>query len=69
MDLRVVIGRNIRRLREEQRLAQDELAHRAEIHTTYLSGVENGRRNITVLVLERIARALDVPPEALITNQ
>jgi len=66
MDLRVVLGRNIRARREALGLAQDELAHRAEIHVTYLSGVENGRRNITILVLERIAKALEIHPAALL---
>lgn len=66
MDLRVVLGRNIRARREALGLAQDELAHRAEIHVTYLSGVENGRRNITVLVLERVAKALEIHPAVLL---
>jgi len=60
MDLRAVVGRNVKRLREAQGLPQDELAHRAGIHVTYLSGVENGHRNITLSVLERIAGALGV---------
>jgi transcriptional regulator with XRE-family HTH domain len=66
MDLRVVLGRNIRARREELGLAQDELAHRAEIHVTYLSGVENGRRNITIVVLQRIAKALEIHPALLL---
>ena len=60
MDLRAVVGRNIKRMRERRGLPQDALAHDAGIHVTYLSGVENGKRNITLLVLERLARALDV---------
>lgn len=60
MDLRAVVGRNVKRLREARGLPQDELAHRAGIHVTYLSGVENGHRNITLNVLERIAGALGV---------
>lgn len=60
MELRAVVGRNVKRIREARGLPQDELAHLAEIHVTYLSGVENGRRNITLNVLERIARALEV---------
>lgn len=66
MDLRVVVGRNIRRAREAKGLPQDELAHRAQIHVTYLSGVENGHRNLTVNVLERIAEALGVPESQLV---
>jgi transcriptional regulator with XRE-family HTH domain len=66
MDLRVVVGRNVRRLREERGLAQDQLAHEAGIHVTYLSGVENGRRNITLEVLGRLARALQVSEARLV---
>ena len=58
MQLQAVVGRNIRRAREAAGFPQDEQAHRADIHVTYLSGVENGRRNITLSVLERIAVAL-----------
>lgn len=66
MDLRSVVGRNIKRLREQRGLPQDELAHLADIHVTYLSGVENGHRNITLNVLERIAQALGVDEAALV---
>ena len=66
MELRAAVGRNVKRIREEQGVAQDELAHRAEIHVTYLSGVENGRRNITLNVLERIASALKVSESELV---
>lgn len=66
MDVRLRVGRNVKRLREEQGLAQDELAHRADVHRTYLSGVERGIRNPTVTVLVRIADALGVTAGALI---
>lgn len=60
MALRIVVGANIRRIREARGLPQDELAHRAAVHVTYLSGVETGKRNITMNVLERIAAALEI---------
>ncbi|AZS21748.1 MULTISPECIES: helix-turn-helix domain-containing protein [unclassified Caulobacter] len=66
MNLRYVVGENIRALRDDRDMAQDELAHLAEIHTTYLSGVETGKRNITLNVLERIAKALGVAEEDLV---
>jgi transcriptional regulator with XRE-family HTH domain len=69
MDLRATVGRNVRRRREELGLAQDELAHRAEIHVTYLSGVENGRRNITLSVLERLAGSLQVSAAELLARK
>lgn len=68
MELRVVVGHNIRRERERLGLPQDELAHRAGIHVTYLSGVENGHRNITLNVVEKIARALGVTEAALVAR-
>ncbi len=66
MDLRAVVGQNIRRERERLGIPQDELAHRADIHVTYLSGVENGRRNITLNVLERLALALGLSESELV---
>ena len=73
MALRIIVGANIRRLRELRGLPQDELAHRAEVHPTYLSGVETGKRNITMNVLERLAQALGVTEAELVarsdTNQ
>lgn len=66
MELRAIVGRNIRREREKQGIPQDELAHRADIHVTYLSGIENGRRNITLGVLEKLATALRVTEGTLV---
>lgn len=54
------LSQNIQRIRRERGLSQEELAHRAEVHQTYLSGVETGRRNPSVKVVERIANALGV---------
>jgi transcriptional regulator with XRE-family HTH domain len=59
MDVRERVGLNLQRLRREKGLSQEELADRAGIHQTYLSGVERGKRNPTVVVLQRIAEALD----------
>ena len=69
MELRHVVGRNIRSAREAAGLPQDVLAHEADIHPTYLSGVETGKRNITLNVLERIAHALGVEESKLVTRE
>lgn len=63
MDVRVRIGLNVQRLRRGKGWSQEELAARAEVHQTYLSGVERGKRNASVLVLERISKALSVDIE------
>lgn len=53
------LGRAIRRLRREQRLTINDLAHRADVHPTYLSGIERGLRNPTWSKLIAVAEALE----------
>jgi transcriptional regulator with XRE-family HTH domain len=60
MSVQSRVSRNIQRIRREKDLSQEEVAHRADIHQTYLSGVETGKRNPSILVVERIAKALSV---------
>jgi transcriptional regulator with XRE-family HTH domain len=60
MDVRQRIGRNVQRIRRANGLSQEELSHRSDIHQTYLSGVESGKRNPSALVLARIAEGLGV---------
>ena len=60
------VGENLRRAREELGLSQEELADRAGLHRTYVSGVERGVRNPTVTVLEKLAKALKVKPSTLL---
>ncbi|KSB91747.1 Cro/Cl family transcriptional regulator [Caulobacter vibrioides] len=67
MDLRVVVGENVRALRGNR--PQDEVAHDADIHTTYLSGIENGKRNISLRVLERLASALGVTEAEIVRRK
>ena len=66
MDIRKQVGLNLRRLREARCLSQEELAFEAELHRTYVSGVERGVRNPTVTVLAKIAAALKVTPDQLL---
>jgi transcriptional regulator with XRE-family HTH domain len=61
MDVRQRVGFNIRKFRNERGLSQEELAFECGLHRTYISGVERGIRNPTVVVLEQIAFALEVP--------
>ena len=56
----MAFGKHIRSLRIERSLTQEELAHRANIHVTYLSGIERGRRNPSLKNIRAIAQALDV---------
>jgi transcriptional regulator with XRE-family HTH domain len=65
MDVRKRIGLNLQNARRERGFSQEELAHLAKVHQTYLSGVESGKRNPSVLVLHRIAAALGLDIEDL----
>jgi transcriptional regulator with XRE-family HTH domain len=66
MDVRRRLGLNVRALRDEQSLSQEELAFECRLHRTYISGVERGVRNPTVTVVEKIAQALGVPASRLL---
>ncbi len=61
MDAKATIGRFARKLREQKRLTQEQLATRTGITYQYLSGLENGRENFSIDVLEALAGALEVP--------
>ena len=57
MDVRRRVGLNLRLYREELGLSQEALAFDCGLHRTYISGVERGVRNPTVVVVEKIAKA------------
>ena len=67
MDVRRKLGLKVQALRTARGWSQDEFAHRAGLHRTYVSGVERGVRNPTVTVLEKLAWGLDVPLVELVT--
>ncbi len=69
MDVRKRVGLNLRKFRLERGLSQEALAFDCGLHRTYISGVERGVRNPTVLVLERIAMALKVPSSRLLEEE
>ena len=66
MDIRRQLGRNVQRIRKKHGWSQEELAFESGLHRTYISGIERGARNPTVLVIEKLAGALKVPPARLL---
>lgn len=60
------LGENIRQIRLSKSLSQEKLAELADLHRTYIGGVERGERNISLINLIRIARVLDVPISKLV---
>jgi transcriptional regulator with XRE-family HTH domain len=58
-------GARVRALREKAGLSQEALADKAQIHRTYIGGVERGERNLGLKNVLRIAKALGVQPARL----
>jgi transcriptional regulator with XRE-family HTH domain len=66
-DWRAILGKNVRRLRQQRGITQEELAFDAKIDLTYMGGIERGKRNPSLLVMARIAEALSVPLPKLLS--
>jgi transcriptional regulator with XRE-family HTH domain len=64
-DLRPVFGARVRAFRNALGLTQEQLAERADMHWTFISGVERGMRDQRVTTVGRLARALGVAPDEL----
>jgi transcriptional regulator with XRE-family HTH domain len=60
MDVRKLVGRNFVRLRHEKGLTQEQVEERSGLSQQYISGLENGHRNPSVVTLYHLATALDV---------
>jgi transcriptional regulator with XRE-family HTH domain len=60
------VGDRIRKRREQLGLSQEAMADAAGIDRSYMSGIERGTRNITLLKLRRLTTALRIPPRSLL---
>jgi transcriptional regulator with XRE-family HTH domain len=69
MDIREILASNLRIARRAKGLSQEELAHRAEIDRTYVSALERSLYAVSIDVLARLARVLDVEAADLLRLQ
>lgn len=69
MDMRKLVGANVRRLRQKKGLTQEEFAEKSGFSQQYVSGLETGQRNPTIVSLYMLAEALDTTPVVLITPE
>lgn len=60
MDIRIKFGNKIKELRNQKGLSQENLAHLADLDRTYIPGIESGNRNVSIVVIEKLARALEI---------
>ena len=58
--IKIKIGNRIKELRKKLGLSQEKLANNCELDRTYVASVENGKRNISIINLEKIIKALNV---------
>ena len=67
-DILNIFGENVRKQRRILNISQEEVAHRAELHRTYIGMIERAEKNITLVNMEKIANALQVKIEDLLKN-
>ena len=67
VDIRKRLGANVRRLRLEKGWSQEEFADRAGIHRTYVSDIERGARNPTIVIVDKLARSLQSTAAELVS--
>ena len=58
--IKELVGKRMRQLRKNIGLSQEALANECELDRTYIASVENGKRNISIINLEKISKALKV---------
>jgi transcriptional regulator with XRE-family HTH domain len=61
-----LFGKRVRELRLERKLSQESLAELADLHRNYIGGIERGERNVGLLNVVAIAKALNVTPSVLL---
>jgi len=68
MDIKHKFAQRMRLLRNEAGISQEELAFRSKLDRTYINSVENGKRNISIVNIEKIAKALGISVSGFFNN-
>lgn len=61
MDIKKKFGKKLKELRLEKGLSQEKLAYEADLDRTYIPSIEKGERNVSITVIEKLAKALKTP--------
>jgi transcriptional regulator with XRE-family HTH domain len=59
-DIKIRFGRRLRELRLEKGWSQERLANLADIDRTYIPGIESGKRNVSIVILEKLSRSFEI---------
>jgi transcriptional regulator with XRE-family HTH domain len=68
IDARIRLRQTVRKRRHSLGLSQEGLAEKADLHWTYIGGIERGERNLSLLNIVKVARALGITPSRLLTG-
>ena len=60
------LGQNIKRIRLKKRMSQGDICRAIDMDRSYMSAIESGKKNVTLIVLEKLANALDVSVDELL---
>jgi transcriptional regulator with XRE-family HTH domain len=60
VNIKTAVGARIRQFRNAKGISQETLGHLAELDRTYITSVENGKRNISIVNIQKICKALDI---------
>ena len=64
-DILLKFGKQVKKLREERKLSQERLANLSDLDRTYIPGIEKGQRNVSLVVIGKIAKGLKVEVKQL----
>ncbi|PHK27311.1 hypothetical protein VF13_41690 [Nostoc linckia z16] len=67
-DVKIKFGNKVKSMRIEKGLSQEKLAEMADLDRTYIPGIEAGKRNISIVVAEKIAKAFNITLSELFSN-
>ena len=66
MSITKKLGQNIKKIRTQKGMSQGDICRALDMDRGYMSAIENGKKNVTIKQLERLAEALSVPPSQLL---
>lgn len=67
-DIRFKFGQRVKQLRVEKAYSQEKLAEISDLDRTYIPGIESGKRNVSIIVAEKIANAFNITISELFRN-
>ena len=67
-NIQIKFGVKVREMRKKQKISQEELAHKAGLHRTYIGMIERAERNVTLGNIQKIANGLEIPLVELFKN-